>query len=162
TEVLNKARRGEWDRELLKTKQIPALLAAIVERAMATDPSTRFATAEEFAGQLERFARPRSNYWIMTACAVVIAAILAVGGWQVFKTASTPEQPPPGTLPAGDRHKVAETKQLPFSLQVRVGRGKRYVDLLECAPVKHGEEVRFQTIAPAGLHASLFSRGNSG
>jgi serine/threonine protein kinase len=162
TQVLEKAQRGDWDRKLLEDKRLPGALANIIERAMAAEPSSRFATAQDFAAELERFARRRSNRWALAAGALVIATVLVLGGWQLLKVTSGSETPPQGIGAAGQPKDVAANKQRPFSLQVRVGRGKRYVDLVECAPVTHGEQIRIQGVAPAELHTSLFVRGASG
>jgi eukaryotic-like serine/threonine-protein kinase len=157
-ETLKRVQRGEWNRQALAEKKVPAALAAIVAQALAPDPAKRFAAAEHFAAALETFARPRSSAWIVAAGLIVAAVGLLLGGWQFFKPSPTAEPP---IVPQAKQAEGARAAR-PFSLEVRVGRGKRYVDLVECGPVNSGDEIRIQTSAPAKLYASLFVRGASG
>src|SRR5262249_13202521 len=77
--ALMRAAKGEWDRAALEQRPVPPALRAIVERALATDPAERFASAEELAQALESAVRPPRRFrpWMAAAGA---AALLVIAG----------------------------------------------------------------------------------
>jgi hypothetical protein len=56
-ETADHLRRGDWDREALRSAGVPGRLQAICARALAADPAERYAGAAEMAGDLERLVR---------------------------------------------------------------------------------------------------------
>jgi predicted Ser/Thr protein kinase len=159
TEVLNKAQRGEWDRAPLADAKIPPRLRLIVEKALATEPAARHASAEELARALEDFLRPDRTRWLVAGGAILTAAAAVIGIWIALRPAPEPDRGPAPSPPA----KIApDVKPRPFALQVRVWRASRYVDLVDCVPVGAEDEIRIESVAPAGMHAALFVRASSG
>jgi hypothetical protein len=142
--VLSQAAMGEWDRAALAAAPVPARLKAVAERALAVDPAERFASAEEMAAALESFARPgRRRRWLAAAGVIALLAIGGVVLWATWK----PTPPQPTTVSPVAR---------PFKLTVEVDRGRGYGELADSVPVKSGDFVRVESVAPAGLHAALF------
>lgn len=158
-DVLARARHGEWDRAPLGARRIPAKLRAVVERAMATDPSTRYRTAAELADDLERFSRPPHTIWLFSAaCAAVLALIAGLGLWEV----SRPTRQSEGIIQTPGIRVAPDTKPRSFALHVRVWRAKRYVELVDSLPLSDRDEVRVETVSPAEMHASLFLLSSEG
>ena len=164
TEVYEKAQRCQWNRPKLLDRPIPPRLQAIVEKAMAADPAARHASADEIAAELETAVRPASR-WPWWAAGIGAAAALLVGVMLWLNPFPGPGSNPPGPNPPGpnanpDDKKKAEPR--PFSLDVRVWRGKRYAELRDAVPLKNRDEVRVQSVAPAAMHSALFYVNQAG
>src|SRR5262249_35566371 len=71
-DVLAEAARGDFYKAPLRTGKVPRRLEAICLRAMAVDPSGRYATAEELAADLERFVRPPRRLLAWTIAATLV------------------------------------------------------------------------------------------
>jgi eukaryotic-like serine/threonine-protein kinase len=151
-EVLDRAGRGEWDRKPLGNPSVPRRIRDVVEKAMAANAADRYPTATEFADALESLSRRRR--WLPVLAGGVVAAALAA--LLVVGFARGPSTP----LPAPLEIKVA--RRIPLSLEVRVGRVKKYLDLVDCVPINEGDPIRVEAVAPAGLHAMLLDRSSSG
>jgi tRNA A-37 threonylcarbamoyl transferase component Bud32 len=139
-ETLDRARRGDWDREALRQAGVPRRLRAICERALAPTPADRYQQAEDLAADLERFARgPRG---LVTALAVVATLLLAAfGGWWLVRQ-GTPS-PPPDAPPL-----------------IQVYRGGRVFELRDALPLRSGDQegdrLQLSCDLPLGYHAALF------
>ena len=154
TDVHEQAKRGEWDRAALDDPRLPSGLRMIALKAMATEPAERYRTAEEMAAVLEAFAQPRRPWlWLTGAAAVAALVVLAV--WRPWHRDGAP-MPPPSPIHPNPAPVVVETKPRPISLQVRVWRAKTYQELLSCVPLGSPEQLRFEALAPSGMHSALF------
>lgn len=78
--ALERARQGQLDLETLQRSGTPRRLAAICRRALQARPSDRYASADEMADALARFARPRRRWLVAIALAAVFGLALAVFG----------------------------------------------------------------------------------
>jgi serine/threonine protein kinase len=85
-ELVDQVCRGGFDRLRLSARGVPKRLARICLKAMAYDPADRYATADEMARDLERFASAAKRpHWLLTSGALVaIAATTVVVGWSRF------------------------------------------------------------------------------
>jgi tRNA A-37 threonylcarbamoyl transferase component Bud32 len=161
TEVLARAQRGEWNRALLVDRKVPTRLRAILERAMATEPTARYVSAEELARDLERFSQPPRHHWLLVSAVALVVLIAALGIWQFLKPTPQPLAQPP-VQPVAANPPAPEAKKYPFSMQIRVGRGKLNGELADLVPVEKGDVFRIETVCPANMHATLFVRTSSG
>ena len=92
-ESLDRAQRCDFDGAALQSARVPRRLCRIVLKAMAAEPVARYASADELAADLERFARPaRVVAW--AALAVVLLA-LPLASWLFLggRSAALPERP---------------------------------------------------------------------
>jgi serine/threonine protein kinase len=89
-EAMQHAGRCDFDRSALRRSSIPRRLAAICLRAMAADPAERYARAEDFAADLERYLRRSLQLAVLT---VGIALMCLVFGVWYFWPQSVAEPP---------------------------------------------------------------------
>jgi hypothetical protein len=81
--------------------------------------------------------------------------------WHYREPTPTPVAPQPSPAPA-PRGVEKKNASRPSALSVRIWRARRYVDLVDAVPVKKGDEIRIQTMAPADMHAALFAINQAG
>src|SRR5262249_5170010 len=76
-ETLENARMCLWKNSLLEDRKTPARLQSICAKALAKYPEQRYATAEEFAADLEKAAGPRPSrlIWYISAMTVFLGAL---------------------------------------------------------------------------------------
>lgn len=93
--------------------EVPAPLAAAIERAIAPDPQARFASARELAAALAgapaAAARPRASRAPALAVAAVLVAVAAWAAWRAWGPAAKPAAPPaapPTAAPAAATYDV--------------------------------------------------------
>jgi hypothetical protein len=81
--ALQKAMRCDFDRDALRKARAPRTLSAICLRALSPYPGERQASADELAGELERFGRKRSLPFLPLAglAAGLVLVCLAVWLW---------------------------------------------------------------------------------
>ena len=161
--VWGRAKRGEWNRDLLVSPQIPVRLAAICSRAMAAEPSARFATATELADSLEAFAaRPRRLRQSAAVVAVVLAGLVAV--WFSRPSSTAPRDtnlPSPTATSPVDAHKNSEPV-FKAALRILVHRDSATIELNDAVPLATGDELSIESNIPAGLSVMLFAINGAG
>jgi serine/threonine protein kinase len=95
--ALDRARRCDFDAAALQANGVPRRLRRIVLKAMAAEPARRYASADELAVALERFARPARA--VAGAALAFVLVALVVGFWLRFRgggnAAPTPAPPLP-------------------------------------------------------------------
>jgi hypothetical protein len=80
--ALGRARRCDVDRDALRQAGAPRALAAICLRALSARPGERFASADEMATELERFARlGRLPFRLAVGVVVAVLVACAAGLW---------------------------------------------------------------------------------
>ncbi|HEX8199704.1 MAG TPA: serine/threonine-protein kinase [Isosphaeraceae bacterium] len=89
-ERLDRACRCDFDRSALRAAGVPRRLERICLRAMAADPAGRYASADELAADLQRFARPRRS---RPLAAVALAAILVAAVGVAIRPPPRPDAP---------------------------------------------------------------------
>jgi serine/threonine-protein kinase len=74
---LDRLRRVDYAQDALHSSAIPRRLQAICIRALAADPSDRYATADEMAADLEHFVRHPRGYrvWVVVLAIVLVVAV---------------------------------------------------------------------------------------
>jgi hypothetical protein len=164
-EVLDRARRCDWDRQTLQAARAPRRLKAICARALAAEPSARYACAEDLAADLRAWLRrPR----LLALGSAIAAVALLISAFLVTRPAwlrfgGSPTVPAP--VPHGVSEAIASRQQgveerLP-SLTLRIWRKVRYVELIDAVPLHSGAELRVCATAPEGLYTTLFLIGGS-
>ena len=146
-ESLGRAARGDWDRAKLANPAVPAKLAAVCERAMATDPKAR-PTAAGFADELEAAVAPPKRWWPP----VVATVVLLVGSMifmENYKQSGTTIREAPPPLPAA-------------KLVVKGWAGDRFVPLPDSAPLRTKQPVQVEAEVPPGHTAALFLWDSTG
>jgi hypothetical protein len=78
-EAWDRAQRADFDRAALRGPGVPRRLARVVLRAMAAEPSGRYASADELAGALESFLR-RPYRVAAQAGLLLVAALVVIAG----------------------------------------------------------------------------------
>lgn len=146
--------RGTWDEQPLRCKRIDRRLRAICLRAMATQIDQRYASAEQLAADLQRYAAARRYRSYLLATAAVIL-LLGVGLWNLLRD---PDPRHDRGLPGHSRPPAPEATRVTRgpALQVAVWNADRYLDLHEVAPARTGDQLQITAHVPAGLFASLF------
>jgi hypothetical protein len=92
SESLDRARRCDFDASALQAAGVPRRLRRIVLKAMAAEPAGRYASADELAVALERFARPAR---VAAGAALAFGLVaLALGFWLRFSGGGTAALPP--------------------------------------------------------------------
>jgi len=146
SEVWDRARRNDLDRSSLRAAGAPQSIERVCLKAMATDPSERFASAGELAGVLERLARSPRRTWqaavaaSLTLLAVTLAWLLSHSG----HVAAVADPLPPRDL-----------------LQVKRG-GVSYEDLNQVIPLRTGDLLRIRCALPRGLRPTAYWRDSEG
>lgn len=164
--ALGLAQRGEWDWEALCAPRIPRRLRAICTRAMAADQAARFANAEDLADDLEAFAhkrRLRALWLVPVGLLLVFGAVAWWQGWLGAKerttdsksTHDTPAASEPGST-SKERAPAVRLDPSKAHISVRVKRNGRYLNLLDCAPVRSGEGIQIQVDVPEDMYVGLF------
>jgi eukaryotic-like serine/threonine-protein kinase len=141
-EARQRAARCEFDRSAIRTAGAPRRLEAICLRAMAADPAHRHAKAEEFAKELERFARGRTIpvWWLAAAAAL----LLLVTAWWLFRPGSDRQaSSPPGLLVEWVQRKSGD--------EITISR-----DLKGALPLQIGDLIRLSCEVPADLQSTMF------
>ncbi|HZU38707.1 MAG TPA: serine/threonine-protein kinase [Gemmataceae bacterium] len=134
-QALQRARRGEVDGSALIEARVPSRLRKICLRALAANPSERYARAEDLAADLERCAgQPRRRRLALIAAAVLLLVLAAVGWGVMSYVRALPE---------------------PATLDVRVWRQNQVHDLTEVAPLQPKDELRVLADLPEGTHPVL-------
>ncbi|MFO0870246.1 MAG: serine/threonine-protein kinase [Pirellulales bacterium] len=178
-ELLDRAGRGDWDREKLASTTIPVALRRICERALAREEASRYGSMAELASDLQRFTRPSWTERLSARSRLLVAAVVAatvVGGGVWLST-----RPPFGSegdktnTRAGDETGQTGTGSSLASpdatarssgssltavaatrIEVRVWRaGGEPRDLAECLPLHSGDEIAVHAEIPAGQSALL-------
>ncbi len=130
--ALDRARRGDFDRDRLRAVRVPRRLKAICLKAMSARLADRHATAEELAGDLEAWARRPLVLGLLASATAALALLLAAFAWW-----PVPAAPPP--------------------LTVRVWRDQRwYPTVTELAPLRTDDHLQIRAKVPKGLHVSMF------
>ena len=162
-EVWGRAKRCEWNRDLLASPRIPARLAAICSRAMAAEPAARFATATELAKSLEAFAsRPRRLRQSAAVVAVVLAVLATVWFSRPNSTAPRDTNPPSSTATSPvEAHKPPEPA-IKAALKILVHRDSATLELNDAVPLSTGDELSIESNIPAGLSVMLFAINGAG
>jgi serine/threonine protein kinase len=150
-ERLKRASRCDFDREALAG--VPRQLRSICLRAMAAEPSDRYASAVDFALCLERFGSRRGRRAaLLIAVSAALLTITAVL-WAKYGNDRPTHQPamaPPLPLPENP-------------MSIRIFRGGEFRDLnspgqfADMVPLTAGDELQIRAQVPEGLHASLFA-----
>ena len=150
--LLERAKKCDWDRSLLRNPQIPGKLASICERALQPEPSARFASAREFADAMVGFANPRRiPAWIQIAAAATLLAGVALFAWPVSKT---------------DKQKMLSPQDVTTSvntvLKPVIHLEEARLDLLDTVPLKSGTLLHLESEIPAGISFVLLSVNGQG
>jgi eukaryotic-like serine/threonine-protein kinase len=149
--ALSRAAENDFDRAALNAPGIPRRLAAIVLKAMASDPADRYASAEDLATDLRRYLRrPQIIFRVAAGCA---AALLVIGiGFYMASRQSV--------YHSGGMLLVVKTTDPEMTVQVV--RQERYLDLKGAVPIKPSDSARVTAKIPPGYHAVLFYRNATG
>jgi eukaryotic-like serine/threonine-protein kinase len=86
--------RGERQAVRERRPDVPAALAAIIERAIAAEPEVRFADAAAVAEALRRTAGQAGGGWAVALPAGLAALMLALGGLAAWSAISRPSAAP--------------------------------------------------------------------
>jgi predicted Ser/Thr protein kinase len=149
-DVLERARRCDWDREALRTARVPRRLKAICARALSAEPEQRYRRAEDLAADLRVWLHRR---WL-------IGGSIAAGGlFLLGLTAFGPRDQRPPAMPTPPTHAAVVR---PDPLTVRVWRTNRYIDMPDPTPLHNGDQVRIRAAIPAEMHGSLFAVNAAG
>lgn len=142
--LLDQVRGGQWDRAALSSCGGSPRLVAICRRALELSPENRYATAGEFAHDLERCgaAFPNRRRWLVAATLVVAVAAGSLARQPVVRTAATP--PPPLALEAP-------------SLQIHRHDADQTIALTDAVPLSSGQSIRLEARVPANHVLVLFS-----
>jgi hypothetical protein len=89
-EMLDRARRCDFDRSALRAARVPRGLERICLRAMAAEAAGRYASADDLDKDLERFARLPRRLFGVAAAALPLAVL---GAWWALGPASIPTPP---------------------------------------------------------------------
>jgi hypothetical protein len=141
-QTLERAGRCEYDQSALGSAAVPRFLKRVCLRALAAEPAKRYATAEEFAADLERFVRrPRT---LSGVAAALTAGIALVGiGWTLSHTSVATVSAPPQYLVGVVQRRVQ-------------GEDRIFADLKAALPLRTGDKLQVRCELPRGLHAALF------
>ena len=156
--ALEKAQECNFNRQALRNADVPARLQAICLRAMAKNPDDRYASADDLAAALERFAHgPRLGLWLGAAGLAVLLTVLLLGLWgkpvsNMFQSVGGEVEPPPRRLDL-----VVEVRR-----PAPGKRGDDWFELRHVLPVKVGELLKMRAAAPARHHLSVFSADHQG
>jgi serine/threonine protein kinase len=161
-ERLDRAKRCDFDAAALGA--VPPRLRAMCLRAMAADPADRYATAEEFAIELERFgSRPNRRAVLLVATGITLAA-LGVGWWQFGRRKPEPVERQPENPPAPAPPKPVPPPPLLENPLTFAHRRKgfssklpTFADLANVIPFRSGDELAIHVAVPNGLRATLFA-----
>lgn len=151
--LLERAKQCDWDRSMLRSPQISRGLAVVCERALQPDPSSRFASAREFADALTNFAKPsRIPAFVKVTAAATLFAALALFVWQNSKTETKPK-----VIPL-DVNAVANNSHLKPIIHLEDAR----IELLDAVPLKSGTLLHLEAEIPAGVSFILLSINGTG
>lgn len=156
-EVLDRAKRCDFDRTALRNARVPRRLEGICLRAMALDQADRHARAEELAADLERFVRRPRQQAVLAA--IITLMLLA---WPIWKGLQAMR---PVVVDAPEAVLSRPPRE---ALTVRLFRKNQFRDLKSAAalaaavPLRGGDELRISVLVPARLHASLYWIDSSG
>ncbi|MBI4586423.1 MAG: serine/threonine protein kinase [Planctomycetes bacterium] len=147
-DVLEHARRCEFDRLALMKARVPGRLKKICLKAMAKEPVERYAGAERLAADLEAFVRlPRFLLW--AAGVLLLVVLLGLGSWHLL----------------GQFGVLFGSAWLEPEMRLEIIRPDRgSVPLHEALPLTKGDQVVLHAILPVegGDHAAFYwlnSRG---
>jgi serine/threonine protein kinase len=145
-ESLKLAKENNWDRTPLALPAIPAAIRRCCEKALATKPAERFASASDFAAELDRsIARRGVPTYALAGAAVIAIMVIAflAGSWFSGPT------PPPAV--------VASPK-----LEIQVWQQDIRKELTHAVPLINGDELRAEGEAPARNAAILLLINSAG
>jgi serine/threonine protein kinase len=94
-EMLDRARRCDFDRSALRAARVPRRLERICLRAMAAEAAGRYASADDLAADLEWFARPQRQPLAMSALAAILLMVVGVTVWLSIPKPEPRPTPPP-------------------------------------------------------------------
>jgi len=147
-ESWDKARRCDFDRTLLGNPKIPRELRRICLKAMAENPSDRYASAGAFQKALKRYlVWPK-----VLAVAAGLAGLILLGGWGYAMFAPVRERDgsqtssPPIPIPQPQAPTIALTGDLTIRVWSKNGAGKRglKIDELGALPLVPGDQVHLE------------------
>ena len=145
-ESLKLARENNWNRTPLAGPAIPAAIRRCCEKALAAKPAERFASAAEFAAELERsIKRSRVPPYAFAAAAVVLVVLAAFFACNWF---SNPTPPP----------EVVATPKL----EIHVWQQELRKELTHAVPLVNGDEMRMEGEVPARSAAALVLINSAG
>jgi hypothetical protein len=151
--VLHAAAQCDFDRTILERKRVPQGLEAICLRAMALRPEDRYASADDLAGDLQRFVERRPRKRLVATAALSLAALaLGITLWTGTHAFLRRASPRVGAAAAVSTPVPAVSPLL----AVQVFRDKRYIDITDAAPLKTGDKLRVRLTLPSGSFVSLF------
>ncbi|MBM4092396.1 MAG: hypothetical protein FJ276_23675 [Planctomycetes bacterium] len=144
-EMIERARRGNWDPAALESRNIPAGLKRVCHRAMQLNPADRYADAGAMAEALDRMLRVSRRRLIAGVSAAVGGiALLMLLGWALWPT--TP----------------AFVGEIEFQVRLRNERSSPWQTLGEVVSVRTGDFIQVYGRIPHDRHATLFAFGTSG
>jgi tRNA A-37 threonylcarbamoyl transferase component Bud32 len=151
--VLRAAAQCDFDRSIFERRRVPQRVKAVCLRAMSPRPEDRYPSADELARDLEPLVQRQARRRLVTALAVSLLALALGTAIWAGKRALSPDASPP----AG----VASTAPAPVpsaspTLEVKVSRRERFVDIAGAGPLKDGDKLHVRLEMPAGLFVSLF------
>lgn len=133
-QLLERVRRCDLDRTALARCGAPRGIVRACLRALAAEPEGRQARAEDFAGELEAAARPRSARLLSVSCAALGLAVLLASMVWVWRNG-------PAASETGPAHEG--------SASVLVSRdGSTFFDLHEALPLRTGDMMRIEALVP--------------
>jgi tRNA A-37 threonylcarbamoyl transferase component Bud32 len=147
SELIDRARRCDYDQKALRDPAIPEALRATCLKALAPDLQRRHSTADELGDELEALLQPRPRKrWVGWAVAITLGvALLAFISWQWL---GRPGQD-------GDR---ANGNPEPTTLSVEVREpwpGQKPRNLLNVPSPRTGDQIKVIARVPRGVSASL-------
>lgn len=149
-DALDRAARGEFDRDALQASEIPRPLAKICLRAMQVDPADRYLTATELAKELERYLSGPQR-WAMVGAGALLVALVGVAVWRGTASGPSPHTPPAAIALLSERPDLPGGK-----LQVQVVRHNQAQSLAQALPLHTSDILQVIGELPEGLNAQLF------
>jgi serine/threonine protein kinase len=131
-QALELAQACKFDRRAVLARGVPRRLAKVCLKAMAEDPSRRYADGNQLAAALERAARPRRPYRLLLVVAV-LAILVGLLSW------------------------AKSSRRLPPQYLVRVDPDRRDLAWInQQLPARQGTPCRIDCKVPAGMQAAVF------
>ena len=151
-DALRRATAGDWDRTELNRPDIPPRLRRVCEKALAPDPTDRYASADALAVAL-RGTRRRPRWAVaFAACWLIVG--LTLGGWWLVNLGA---EPPPLSIPAREPTGPPAPPQTTLRVRVWDDDHGRYRELVHMTPLSTGRRLRYEATAPPGRQLTLFA-----
>ncbi len=157
-EVWDRARRCDFETGALRLAKVPRRLETVCLKALAADPVNRYATAEEMAAALRRFAHRSSGRMRWTILGLFLLGVaLAVSLWQGRRD-STLRREQSGVLglTAIDARRTPSSTLDQVNQMVKVDRRGTPLDLRDALPMQAGDSIWIEGDLPAGRDSSAF------